>query len=446
MPRKRIRITEQPEIKKLKRGGYSIRFRIPEHDGKPAEKSKWKKCPAKKKGELGAYIEEYRTQLEDEINDYMSRDDITLGEYARKWHDDRENSPKIKHTSWRREENQITEIENDQIAKIPIQDLTMEDIEEFKVRMQKAKWTADKQRRVLGKVKQITKYAKKHKKIKSDVGADVDNVQVTKKKRRALPEEKILEIIKALETEEQTGRTAVIKLAMSCGFRRGECLGLHWGDIDLGKRTIDVERQLNAEKEEVDPKHGSRGIVPIDMDTADWLRRWKKRTSELYYEGEDVPDSASVCCSDTGGKLYPANFDRWRRMWFVRHGLGVFNTVEKWVGKDGRERTRYSDYDGYKLHELRHTAATDLVASGADLRSVQAIMRHKKLSTTEGYLHERESRMKEAVDVLGDARRAKIVDEVEKPKRTIGSVVPHDPKNKKKRQRPLKRIIEDAEK
>ena len=96
MPRKRIRITTTPELRKQKRGGYSVRFRIPAHDGEPERKSPWRKYPdAKTKGLALQEAETYRQELEDEINDYSLKKDITFGQYARRWHEDRQDSGEL---------------------------------------------------------------------------------------------------------------------------------------------------------------------------------------------------------------------------------------------------------------------------------------------------------------------------------------------------------------
>ncbi len=54
--------------------------------------------------------------------------------------------------------------------------------------------------------------------------------------------------------------------------------------------------------------------------------------------------------------------------------------------------------DPFRPYDLRHTAATGALASGADVRAVQALLGHADLATTAGYLHANEKRRKDAAE------------------------------------------------
>ena len=65
--------------------------------------------------------------------------------------------------------------------------------------------------------------------------------------------------------------------------------------------------------------------------------------------------------------------------------------VEKYVKKIGLDPRKYT------THKLRHTAATLMYQSGADIRVLQEILGHKQLNTTEIYTHVSNENIKEAV-------------------------------------------------
>ena len=66
--------------------------------------------------------------------------------------------------------------------------------------------------------------------------------------------------------------------------------------------------------------------------------------------------------------------------------------VEKYVKKIGLDPRKYT------THKLRHTAATLMYESGADIRVLQEILGHKQLNTTEIYTHVSNENMREAVE------------------------------------------------
>lgn len=415
MARKRTRINTQPEIRKLKRG-WAVRYRIPAHDGEPESKSKWRKCPdAKSKGEARREAEEYRQELEDEINDYTTRENITLGEYAQRWHEDRKDNGELNELSWERENPQIRQIQATKLAKIPLDEITEEDIETFKRELSKE--SKSKQSKLLKKVKTILKHAAKNRRIPYSPAEQVKDVKAERKPRRSLPIDKQRELMKALYEEEQDGRHAAIVIAMATGLRRGEILGLQWKHFNPTTQTLTIEQQLNAKRKIEPPKNGSAGIVPLDNYTTDYLQSWKRTataTAHAKNSGE-IP----ICCNTKFEYYNPANFDRWRRQYFVEHGLGTFEKVEKTHDQKGDTRYHRTGYQGYNLHELRHTAATELLGSGTDLQTVKTILRHKRLTTTEQYLHDIPENLSDAARSL--AKRRWNPDPAEQKKRTPGA-------------------------
>lgn len=401
MPREYIKITGAPEMRKGKKE-WTFRFRIPAHHGIEAGWSKWQKTGTKKKSEASRIAEAWREQTEEEINDWSARSDLTLGEYAEAWHEDRtEEQNKL---SYRREGQIIELIQQSELGQIPIANIEPDDIEKQKKANDKAGWSKDKQRRYLQKVKQITKEASGKRKIKHDPGAPVKEIKTKKKEREAVPAIVIADMLEVLDQVEKDGKTAALRIAIGTAYRRGELLGLQWGDIDLLHKKINLQRQLNRDGELVDPKYDSKGVININDELAAWLEEWR----QIYTQKHGTPRrTAPVCCNESGDYLVPSNFDRWRRLFFVQHKWGTFEKVEKVRDASGDTRYHRTGFRGYTLHGIRHYVATELIGSGTDIRSTQAVMRHKRITTTEGYVHEIPDNVRIAMKNLG--RRQEIV-------------------------------------
>lgn len=403
---RRIEILTDPEIKKLKRGGFSVRFRIPAHHGLPESKSKWRKVQEKTIGAARREAEEYRRELEDEINDYRNITNITFGEYLKRWHEDRVEMGDKAIGTLEVEEIFIRQIEETTLATIELKDIDENDLDTFKRENKKLGRSNDRQDKLLKLVKQVLKHAEVRREIKHNPSGAVENIKRNiLDKRKALTREDQQRLIDALESEEITGKTVVVRIAFSTGFRRGECLGLQWGDIDFKKKTITLTRQLTSKGQYAPPKFGGTGIIPIGDGLIRYLRRWKEKTSKQFYKGGRVPKESPVCRNDNGEQLQAATFDRWRRDWFVNHGLGEYTEVRETWDSKGRKRYHKTGYKGYRLHELRHTMATELVGN-ADLKTAQTIMRHTNINTTAGYVHEIDENVRSAANLLDDMRES----------------------------------------
>lgn len=384
-----IKITSEPEFA-IGKKEITFRFRIPAHGGEPAKWDERQKTGTRKKSEARRIAEEYRKELEEKINAWRKWEKISLGEYARKWHEERKED--IANSSWIKENQQIKQIEQSDLGKIPIDEIEPEDIDEQKKKNKKAKWSEDKQKRFIQKVKQITKDAAKRRTIKHDPGALVKEVKTKKKKRRNPGIRNVAKMALKLENDKKTGYTTALYIAINTGLRRGEILGLQWRDVDLANRTIKIERQLDTKKELQPPKWDSTGEMPMTETLFKWLEEWQR----ILWRGSKKEDGTEwngfdpICTNKKGGYIDPNNFERWIRKYFVKVGWGKFD-------KDGH-------YQGHKLHELRHYVASELLSTGADLETVRAIMRHKNITTTQQYLHKKDTNINKAMNNLEQER------------------------------------------
>ncbi|WP_352231897.1 tyrosine recombinase XerC [Microtetraspora sp. NBRC 16547] len=145
--------------------------------------------------------------------------------------------------------------------------------------------------------------------------------------------------------------TAMLELLYATGMRVGELCGLDVDDVDRDRNTIRVLGKGRKER-----------IVPFGLPALRTLDAWCVRGRPLWIR------------EGTGPALFLG----------VRGGRIDQGTVRRVV------HTRLAEVEGAPdmgPHGLRHTAATHLLEGGADLRSVQEMLGHASLATTQIYTH-----------------------------------------------------------
>ena len=171
-------------------------------------------------------------------------------------------------------------------------------------------------------------------------------------------------------------------LCLFAGLREGECLGLSWGQVDFERGRITVSQQLQQEKAKggryyISPstKSGkSRTIEPPPI-AFEYLRAERvKQLENRLRAGPIWSNPDDLVFTDEAGKHYTF-FMFYRR----------FKRIAASIGRpDARP------------HDLRHTAATVAIASGADIKSVQDLLGHATASfTLNVYAHTSEQMMKD---------------------------------------------------
>jgi integrase/recombinase XerC len=152
---------------------------------------------------------------------------------------------------------------------------------------------------------------------------------------------------------------AAMEVLYSTGIRVGELVGLDLDDLDQDRRTLTVLGKGNKER-----------VVPYGVPAAhaldDWLRRGRPR----------------LLTQASGPALFlGARGGRWNQR-------QARQSVDRALSALG-------DTSARGPHTLRHTAATHLVDGGADLRSVQELLGHSSLATTQLYTHVSVQRLRE---------------------------------------------------
>jgi len=141
---------------------------------------------------------------------------------------------------------------------------------------------------------------------------------------------------------------AIVEILYGCGVRIAELCSVDIDDVDAGNRTIRVMGKGSKER-----------MVPYGVPAQQALDAWQRVRSELAAPGEHA-----LFVGQRGGRI----------------DARVARSVV----------TRMSDAAGVPViapHALRHSAATHVLEGGADLRSVQELLGHANLATTQRYTH-----------------------------------------------------------
>jgi integrase/recombinase XerD len=152
---------------------------------------------------------------------------------------------------------------------------------------------------------------------------------------------------------------ALVELLYGAGLRVSEAVGLERAGVDLDDRLVRVTGKGDKER-----------IVPVGRQAVEALRRYLARGRPHL----DRRHRSEVFLNARGGPLTRS---------------GAFLIVRRLAGVAGLDPERIHP------HLLRHSFATHLLEGGADLRSVQEMLGHADLSTTELYTHVSDRRRKE---------------------------------------------------
>lgn len=175
---------------------------------------------------------------------------------------------------------------------------------------------------------------------------------------------RLLDVARDAASDDEPARLrewAAAELLYGAGVRVGELAGADVDDVDLGQRVVRVLGKGAKER-----------VVPFGVPAGRAVQRWL-----------DVGRPALVT-ERTGAALLVG--DRGGR-WGQRQVRDAVHRLAQSAG-----------VDDVAPHDLRHSAATHLLAGGSDLRSVQEILGHSSLATTQRYTHVTAERLRSSFE------------------------------------------------
>ena len=214
----------------------------------------------------------------------------------------------------------------------------------------------------------------------------VKKVRVPINKGREIEPLGIEEVRRLLETYKGTFMSARLHIALLCGLRQGEALGLRWQDIDLENGLIEVRSQV----QKIDGKLQLTGLktdrskrcIAMTLESLGSLKNHKLLVEEMRrVSGSDWAENDLVF-PGTDGNFYPAisDYNDWKRA------------------------IRLCGIKPRRLHDARHTAATLMYAQGVGIEVISRALGHSSSAiTSKLYVHSAIKPQVEAANRMSEA-------------------------------------------
>jgi integrase/recombinase XerC len=221
--------------------------------------------------------------------------------------------------------------------------------------------------RKLAAIRTFGRYMRREGAIDGDPAALVGTPKREQRLPAHLGESEMSRLLEMPDGSTPLGRRdrAIMELFYASGLRLSELVGLGFEDVNLSSRVV---RVLG--------KGGKERIVPFNRTTESALRAWMKDREEIVAGMEEAGtvlrrgarlrrNAEPLFLNYRGGRLSTRSVDR---------------LVRRYV-------SACSERFGISPHALRHSFATHLLERGADLRVIQELLGHARLSTTQRYTH-----------------------------------------------------------
>ncbi len=188
---------------------------------------------------------------------------------------------------------------------------------------------------------------------------EIDKPKTIRTLPKVLEVDQVDTLLANIDTKKPLGirDRALYELIYSSGLRISEACSLLISNIHFDEKLILVNGKGNKER-----------FIPFGQVASDWLKKWIFEVRPAFVGSRVVPQ---VFVNAKGNPI---------------SRKGIWKNFKAIGAKSGIEA---------KVHTLRHSFATHLLAGGADLRSVQELLGHSDLSTTQIYTHIDDSRLRE---------------------------------------------------
>ena len=210
--------------------------------------------------------------------------------------------------------------------------------------------------RRLACLRSFFRYQRRQGVVAGDPAGSLRNPKQPRRLPRPLRVEEVIRLLESIPTSEPAGvrDRAMLETLYGGGLRVGELVDLNLDDIDFDRELVRVRGKGRRER-----------LSPIGGEAIAWLRHWRSLRQPRH------PDEPALFLNRYGTRLTARSVGRMFANRLVGLGIDL----------------------GSSPHSLRHSFATHLLDRGADLRSVQELLGHRRLTTTQIYTHVTQERL-----------------------------------------------------
>jgi integrase/recombinase XerD len=228
--------------------------------------------------------------------------------------------------------------------------LSRQDLREFLIDLGSEKLSPTSVNRLISAIRGFYKYLMFDRHITKNPAEDLQSQQTTAYLPKFLNQDEMGQMLTIPDVTTEIGirDRAILELMYACGLRVSEVCGLNFSDIELDAGILTCKGKGNKTRK-----------VPIGKSAVEWLKsylpiRRKKENTEI------------------------------NNLFVSKNGKPISRQDVFYLVKDAGEKIGRDDVSP---HTLRHTFATHLVQNSADIRSVQQMLGHADISTTQIYTH-----------------------------------------------------------
>ena len=225
---------------------------------------------------------------------------------------------------------------------------------------QKNNISSSTQARILTCLHSFYQYLLANQLIKKDPTEQLSQPKLEKKLPVFLNIQEVEKLLEAPSSSSLFGQRdrAMLELLYSCGLRVSELINLSYHNINLKEEFIRIHGKGNKER-----------VLPMGEMAIDYLMKYETNARPMLLKNGQ---SDSYFLSNRGSAMSRQNF---------------FYIIKAYANQVGIDKP-------LSPHSLRHAFATHLVQKGADLRSVQLMLGHSDISSTQLYTHIQNAQLK----------------------------------------------------